>query len=153
MPNTRSRLGFTLLELVIVMAIISILASFIVSAASIARRRGVKAKAEVMIASVETALSLYETDMGDFPDAGNIQELVVALQGPVEDPDWEGPYMEFKEGDLDSGVYVDPWGRPFNYRKGPTWGNTGSFNVWSNGPDGVDNSSDGTTYGDDIYNW
>ena len=149
----KTKKGFTLLELVIVMAVISILASLIIGAATTARRRGIKAKAEVMIASLETSLSLYETDMGDFPDTSDIKQVIADLEGPVEDSDWEGPYMEVKEAQLVNGSYVDPWGQPFNYRVYPSWGNSSSYNIWSNGPDGVDNSNDGTPYGDDIYNW
>jgi len=153
MMHFKNTKGFTLLELVIVMAIVAILASFIVSAASIARKRGVSAKAKVGIASLETALSLYESDLGDYPDTTDIKVVVEKLEGPDEDPYWEGPYMEFKEGDLKDGAFVDPWGEPYNYVKTPSWGNKSSINIWSNGPDGNDDSSDGEPYGDDVYNW
>ena len=65
------RRGFTLMELIIVMAIITILAGLTMPALRRARIRAHEARAHAMIASLGIALSMYETDFGAFPTDGD----------------------------------------------------------------------------------
>lgn len=142
------RKGFTLIELLVVIAIITILAGMVVSGAQQARKRGAVTKVKAQIATIETAISMYETDMGLYPESGN-KNLVNALIEDNGDLDWNGPYMKIKENELnENGEYLDAWGNPFLYVN-PGVHNTYSYDLYSPGPDG---KGDGTGK-DDITNW
>jgi general secretion pathway protein G len=140
--------GFTLIELLVVIAIITILAGMIVGGAQQARKRGSMTKAMAQLATIETAISMYEVDMGDYPESGN-RNLVTALIEEPDDSDWSGPYMKIREKELnEDGEYLDAWGNPFIYVN-PGLHNEYSYDLYSLGPDG---KGDGTEK-DDITNW
>jgi general secretion pathway protein G len=146
-----SRRAFTLVELLVVVAILGILAGLVTAGAQAARRRGAITKAKAMIAGLETAIAMYEGDMGEYPPSGN-EELVAALEEDPDDVDWAGPYMEFKRDDLADGQVVDPWGHPYEYvsvNGGSPQHRTRSFDLYSLGPNGVDDGGGG----DDLVNW
>jgi len=150
-PSTFHQRGFTLVELLVVIAILTILISLVTAGAQTARRRGAVAKAKAMVASLETAIAMYNGDMGTYPSSDN-EHLVTALQDDAGDPDWQGPYMEFKQDELVGGEVIDPWGKPFVYvsiNGGSPTHRSRSFDLYSFGPNGEDD--DGT--GDDIVNW
>jgi len=143
--------GFTLVELLVVVAILGILASLVTAGAQAARRRGAMTKAKSTIAALETAIAMYEGDLGEYPSMGNAG-LISALQDDPNDADWNGPYMEFKEEELKDGQLLDPWGQAYSYvsvNGGSPQHRERSFDLWSFGPNRED---DGGT-GDDIYNW
>jgi type II secretion system protein G len=158
--------GFTLIELITVMVIILIIAGLMIGVGGSAREAAKKRKAEVMIGSLEVAISMYDADTGQYPpdneQTSSCESLYDHLinenhrpddDGTITPPEiagWRGPYMEFNDRDLNIGqtAIVDPWGNAYEYAVGPATGNTNSFNLWSYGPDGPT----GTT-GDDIYNW
>ena len=143
--------GFTLVELLVVIAILGILASLVAAGAQTARRRGTVTKAKTAIGALETAITMYQGDMGEYPATGNAA-LVAALQTDPGDADWDGPYMEFKQEDLKDGEALDPWGKPYVYvsvNGGAPQHRASSFDLLSYGPNGTD---DGGT-GDDIVNW
>ncbi len=130
------------------MAIISILAGFAVGATQIARKRASITKAKAGIAALEIALSMYEVDLGDYPGGEN-KDLVLALTVNSGSENWYGPYMRFKEEELNSnGEFIDPWSNPYKYTK-PGTHNANSFDIYSFGPNG----KDGSGGGDDIKNW
>ncbi|MFH1854328.1 MAG: type II secretion system major pseudopilin GspG [Candidatus Omnitrophota bacterium] len=144
----RLRKGFTLIELLVVIAIITILAGMVVSGAQQARKRGAITKVNAQIATIETAISMYETDMGIYPESGN-KNLVKAFMEDPGDSNWNGPYMKIKEKELnENGEYLDAWGGPFVYVD-PGEHNTYSYDLYSPGPDG---KGDGNGK-DDVTNW
>lgn len=146
-PNS----AFTLVELLVVIAILGILISLVTAGAQAARRRGAVTKAKSMVASLETSIAMYESDMGVYPATGN-SELVSALQDDPDDVDWGGPYMEFKQDDLKNGEAVDPWGKPYIYvsvNGGSPQHRERSYDLYSVGPNGIDDAG----AGDDIVNW
>lgn len=143
--------GFTLVELLVVIAILGILISLVTAGAQAARRRGAVTKAKTTIAALETAIAMYQSDMGNYPASGN-RELVAALQDDPGNADWNGPYMEFKQDEISEGQLVDPWGRPYQYLSvngGAPKHRERSYDLSSLGPNGTDEN--GT--GDDIFNW
>ncbi len=86
--------------------------------------------------SVQSPLMAYRMNVGTYPTTEEgLQALLVAPQGKADR--WKGPYMTKQP--------VDPWGRPYQYRY-PGVKNTGGYDVWSLGPDGVEGP-------DDIGNW
>jgi general secretion pathway protein G len=149
--NLKFLSGFTLVELLVVIAILGILISLVTAGAQAARRRGAVTKAKTTIASLETAIAMYQGDMGAYPPSGNA-ELVAALQEDPKNVDWAGPYAEFKEDELEDGQLMDPWGNPYVYVSvsgGAPQHRSRSFDLYSLGPNGADDA--GT--GDDIVNW
>ena len=74
---------------------------------------------------------------GRYPD--RLEDL---LERPpdLEPSRWDGPYVSTRE------VLNDPWGRPYRCRH-PGVHNEGGYDLWSVGPDGVDDTPD------DIGNW
>jgi prepilin-type N-terminal cleavage/methylation domain-containing protein len=67
MRARRSTKGFTLLELLVVVAIIAVLATLILGGLASARRRTQIAVARSNIAAIKAALSMYETETGRYP--------------------------------------------------------------------------------------
>lgn len=109
-----SKKGFTLLELMVVVAIIVILAGIILPnyAKRVDRARMVRAEAD--ISALETAIAMYANDMGTyFGDVnGDISPVETGLvQGPPNtDPvyvKWNGPYIK--------GIGQDPWGEDYRF--------------------------------------
>ena len=158
--------GFTIIELIVVMTIIIILAGLVTTAAQKAKQQAMVAQARAMISGVETALGMFQADLGGYPSpARGNTNLVTALQtsagfyvvGTVEFPlpttNWSGPYMQFKQGELNGGAVQDAWHNAFTYRAGTDHTGTGGPNyttyidLFSNGPDGT------TGTADDISNW
>ena len=140
--------GFTLIELLVVIAIITILAGMVVSGAQQARKRGAMTKVKAQIATIETAISMYETDIGVYPESGN-KNLVAALTEDPGDPDWSGPYMKIREKEVNKeGEYLDAWGNAFVYVN-PGTHNEYSYDIYSVGPNGQGIGDEK----DDITNW
>ncbi len=142
------RHGFTLIELLVVIAIITILAGMVVSGAQQARKRGAMTKTKAQIATIETSISMYEADMGVYPETTN-KKLVEALRDDPGDLDWSGPYMRIREKELnEEGEYLDAWGNAVVYVN-PGVHNEYSYDLYSMGPNGEGDGSER----DDITNW
>ena len=140
--------AFTLIELLVVIAIITILAGMVVGGAQQARKRGAVTKTKAQLATIETAISMYEVDMGMYPESGN-KGLVDSLINDPGDLDWSGPYMKIKESELNKdGEYLDAWGNAFVYVN-PGVYNEYSYDLYSSGPNGTGDGSEK----DDIRNW
>ena len=140
--------GFTLIELLVVIAIITILAGMVVSGAQQARKRGAMTKTKAQMASIETAISMYETDMGSYPGVDN-KTLIEALTVSQEDSDWSGPYLQIKRDELNENKeYLDAWGNAFVYVN-PGKNNASFYDLYSKGPN---QTGDGEEK-DDIRNW
>jgi len=63
----RSEASFTVIELLLVIAIIIILAGLILSTAGYMRKKGARARAEAEIAALSAALESYKADNGIYP--------------------------------------------------------------------------------------
>ncbi|MCK4993785.1 MAG: type II secretion system protein GspG [Candidatus Omnitrophica bacterium] len=146
----RSLTGFTLIEILVILGVISILTGLIMNGGIAAKKRARIYQARTMIASLETALALYHVDFGAYPAAGN-QNLVNFLADTAtysSYSDWHGPYMSFKENDLSGSIpatLIDPWQIAYYY----TMDSILPYKIWSGGPDQTDNSGNN----DDIKSW
>ena len=147
---SRASRGITLLEVLVTTSIIAIIAALGLPAVRVARARAAVIAVQSAIANLEASLSMYQTDIGDYPfgNGNGCCHLVACLVGPCNDPAWKGPYMRFKEADLDTnGNFLDIWKSPFSYWYPQTMKPTVPFVIISAGPD----KRFGT--GDDIGNW
>jgi general secretion pathway protein G len=130
--------GFTLLELLVVVAIIGLLAGYVGP-----KYFGQLGKAEIKAAraqidALEKALDQYRLDVGRYPTTE--QGLNALMVKPAGIKKWEGPYLK-KE------VPLDPWGKAYVY-KCP--GEHGEFDLLSYGRDGAPG---GAGEDADITNW
>lgn len=116
-------LGFTLLELLVVVAIIGVLAGYVGPRyfSQIGKSEVNAAKAQ--IDALEKALDQYRLDTGSYPTAE--LGLAALLARPNNEPKWAGPYLK-------KALPPDPWGRPYLYRPGEN----GSVSITSYGKDG-----------------
>lgn len=131
--------GFTLVELMLVVVIISVLVAMVVprlmGRGDQARNAAARADIESNIAQ---ALDLYEIDTGTFPSTDDgLQALIKKPSNPKMAKRWKGPYLKKKP--------LDPWGNPYAYRHPGSHGQ--AYDLYSFGKD----ESEGG--GDDVTNW
>jgi len=142
--------GFTLLELLTVIAIIIILAGILIPAVGIVRQKAKAARAQADIESLSIALKMYEADFGTFPAGANPNVFKKDLGEKLTvGSATYGPYMEFKAKDTNGNTFNDPWGTPYVYNPTNPSHNTASFDIYSFGPNKTDNQGGP----DDINNW
>jgi len=116
--------GFTLLELLVVLVILGLLASFVGPRYFDQLGRSNAKVARAQIDALEKALEHYRLDTGRYPT--NEQGLVALTEKPADETRWAGPYLK-------KAVPADPWGRAYAYRvaAGPN-----GFEILSLGADG-----------------
>jgi len=138
----RARRGFTLLEILVTLAILGLLIGLAVTNTDKIFGQSQDAVARIFVReSLKTSLVRYRIDLGDYPStAEGLQALVVAPAARAER--WRGPYVEAPGGQIP----LDPWGEPYQYRY-PGTQNKGSYDLFSKGPDKLPDTAD------DIGNW
>ncbi len=135
----KGKSGFTLIEILLVVVIISALAAMIIPRLT-GRSEQAKeaiARADIMV-NIPTALKLYELDNGNFPTTN--QGLGALLEKPSTSPipqNWNGPYLERKS-------LRDPWGNEYMYAHPSTHGM--DYDLYSLGKSGKDDETN-------IVNW
>jgi len=127
-------LGFTLVELLVVLAILGLLAAIATPQVIKYLGRAKVETAKIEINNLSVGLDLFLLDVGRYPTE---QEGLRAL---VEQPPglttWRGPYVKR------AGVPVDPWGQPYVYRSP---GKAGDYDLYTVGEEGA--TTAGTTPG------
>ncbi len=135
-----------------------------------AKSQAERAHTMSMLSQIEMGIEAYHMDTGYYPgsgfdgadDIGMAEALHRGLRGAPSQAGgggMNGPYVDLMdEGPSPGGgeVFLDVWGNPIHYRE---WASrTGEkpgarrperFDLWSAGPDGIDDGGDG----DDIGNW
>jgi general secretion pathway protein G len=128
--TNRNRKGFTLVELLVVVLIISMLAAFVAPKmfSGIGETKGKLTRAKMAI--IENAMARFYIDCGRYPDDSEGLEVLIVPPADMEEGKWNGPYL--KASDL-----VDLWDNPYIYvAEGEL--NVGSFDLISLGQDGVE---------------
>jgi general secretion pathway protein G len=124
-PDDREQ-GFTLVELLVVLAILGLLIALV--APAMIRQLG-SAKHKIAQQSIERlsgVLDLYRLDVGDYPATA---QGLAALNNNSGVAGWNGPYLKDADG------IVDPWGHAFQYRY-PSQRTGHAFDIMSLGADG-----------------
>jgi general secretion pathway protein G len=117
--------GFTLLELLVVMVIIGLLASYVAPRYFDQIGKSETKATRAQIDALDKSLAAYRLDTGHYPSTA--QSLKALVERPTDEPKWAGPY-------LSKALPPDPWGRAYIYRLP---GDTGrDYELMSLGKDG-----------------
>ncbi len=144
------RRGFSLLELLVVMVIMSILSGLIMGGVMAARRRGGVTKTKALIIRLDLAISQYENSFGDFPPGAggpkSAEDLYQNLTSPKCTAQQEFSRKELADTD-DNGrqELVDHWGQPLSYYHHRSYSappKETTFRIISKGPDGKEGTRD-----------
>lgn len=98
--------GFTLLELLVVLAILGLLAAFVAPRYFEQLGRSNTKVAQAQLQALADALDHYRVDVGRYPSTE--QGLAALVTAPAGEARWQGPYLR-------RGLPMDPWGRAFLY--------------------------------------
>ena len=135
--NRKNTSGFTLIEVMVVVVILSILAVFVVPKIMDKPEQARITQAKQNIRIIESALNLYKLDNFQYPSTDQgLDALSSRPTGAPEPKNWN------KDGYIER-LPKDAWGNPYQYLNP---GTHGKIDVFSFGPDG-------TASDDDIGNW
>jgi general secretion pathway protein G len=135
----RGDAGFTLLELLVVLAILGLLAAIV--APQVLKYLGTSRSqvAKVQIENISASLDHFEVDVGRYPTPE--EGLDALIKAPANAPNWNGPYLKQASG------LTDPWGQKYAYANP---GKHGEVDVYTLGSDHADG---GTGEAKDVGNW
>jgi len=141
--NPLNRFGFTLIEVMVVLIILSIMAMYLYPKITGRPEEARQIKARLDITSLESILRLYKLDNGTYPSTEQ------GLQALIEQPNTEPfPQKWHKGGYIEKDrIPKDPWGRDFVYLSP---GIQGDFDIISYGADGVPGGEDENQ---DVNSW
>ncbi|MBT9567375.1 MAG: type II secretion system major pseudopilin GspG [Thiobacillus sp.] len=137
-PRLCRQLGFTLLELLVVLVILGLLAGYVAPKYFAQIGKSEVKTAQAQIGALEKALDQYRIDTGRYP--ANEQGLAALTSKPADEAKWAGPYLK-------KAVPNDPWGKPYQYKMP---GEHSEVDIYSLGRDGV---AGGSGEDADIGNW
>jgi general secretion pathway protein G len=130
-PSRRLReAGFTLIEILVVVAVLSVLAALV--APNVFQHLGTAkdAAARSQMEMIGAALDAYRLDNGSYPTTA--QGLSALRESPNLEPrprNWRGPYLRRE-------LPMDPWGNPYLYIS-PGDANPQGYDLISFGADGA----------------
>ncbi|MGY8749101.1 MAG: type II secretion system protein GspG [Pirellulales bacterium] len=120
--QSRRNSGFTLLELLLVMAILVVLAGLSTVAVINLQKGALQKTAFMEISTMEKACKMYKLSAGSYP--ATLDDLYTNPSG-MSRAQWGGPY-------IDKPISNDPWQVPYSYNKDEL---NDKVTITSNGPD------------------
>ena len=169
----RDRRGFTLVEMIIVIAIVLILASLMVGVINVVMSNAEYRKTEAIVKMLDDGCKTYQQEYGIYPpnDKGDSRCLHVYLGSErVKRLDQDSglkrklpPIIEFRTDHLDDSKtppdaklnplpIIDAWGQKIQYKNPGTWNNR-RVDIWSSGKNGKDELDPAGKDFDDVVNW
>ncbi len=136
MVARHKHLGFTLVELLLVLVILAVLAAVVVPKFTNRTEQARVTAAQADVSALEGALDLFEIDVGRYPTSD--EGLAALTNQPGSVKNWKGPYLK-------RDVPNDPWGNKYVYVC-PGVHSKAGYDLYSYGPDGQEGN-------DDIDNW
>ena len=124
---TRRPRGFTLMEILLVLAILVVLGAMVGVGYSRVQVNAMKSAAKTQIGLLEDATKLYTLDVGSPPSS--LDALITPPSDLANPNKWQGPYLE------KTTLPQDPWNSPYQYEV--TDAANGKFRIWSAGPPGA----------------
>lgn len=131
--------GFTLLELLVVLAIIAMMAGIVGPQVMKHLGESKNKAAKIQIEELMTALDMYKLDIGQYPTTK--EGLKALVTAPPNIKYWNGPYLRKPS------VPLDPWQHEYIYIFP---GKHGKFDLYSTGADGVEGGEEENR---DIVGW
>ncbi|MEZ4741101.1 MAG: type II secretion system major pseudopilin GspG [Bdellovibrionota bacterium] len=124
--------GMTLIEIIIVVALLGTLMTYLISSITNTAENARKDQAKLGIGNIRNALNMYQIHNHKFPttDAG----LQALLENPDGNKKWRGPYIEKEK-------LMDPWNNEFEYES-----DGHKYKITSGGTDGEVGTDDDIVY-------
>ncbi|ANP75065.1 type II secretion system protein G (GspG) [Vibrio crassostreae] len=132
--------GFTLLEVMVVVVILGVLASFVVPNLLGNKEKADQQKAITDIVALENALDMYKLDNSVYPTTDQ------GLDALVSKPSSPEP-RNYRDGGYIKRLPNDPWGNEYQYLSP---GDNGTIDIFTLGADGQEG---GEGIAADIGNW
>lgn len=128
--SNKKRRGFTLMEVLLVLAILVVLGGMVTYFFSGMRQSAYVKAAKTQLNLFKGAIGVYELDLNRYPT--KLEDLI-RRPSDLENPElWTKPYLEANE------IPKDPWGNEYQYT------NSGNqyYEIVSFGPDGQQGGDD-----------
>lgn len=131
-PFSSKRSGLTLIEIIIVIALLGTLMTYLVSKLTSVADSAKVDQARIGMGGIGSALQIFRVHNSRYPTTE--QGLDALLKDPGGDKKWRGPYIEPEK-------LKDPWQGDFGYSSDGR-----DYKITSPGPDGADGTADDITY-------